>query len=248
MNRTSQLMIAVIAAALVVTACGGDTADTTATPTTTTVAPTTTVPPTTAPLAAPSAESEWCDLAQEIAQSPAFDNLAFVSPEENERNLTEFSTLLEEAAEIAPAEIADSVATSLDAFLSLIDALAGHGYDFVALLDDPDALTILDDAAAEAAGDAIAEYNERECGIANDTSDDDDGDLSELIDAGGISGIFVQSLVDEGFTEEEATCIGNELDLTTLATAGLDPEQLAAVMAMCLTPERIEEFGGTPPP
>lgn len=236
--------------ALVVTlaACGGDAAVTTSAPATTPVPATTAAPapttaaPTTTTEAADS-DSEWCRLSRAINDSPALDNLGSVAPEQTEAEMDEFLGLLEQASQVAPEEIAGSVETSLTAFQTLFGALQQYDYNVIDLFDDPEALATIDDPAAQAAGDAISAYNETSCGIPNDDSDDDNSALTDLIDSGGITAVFVAQLVENGFTEDEAQCISENLDLGELLT-GPDEAAITAVTLQCVSLERLEDLSG----
>ncbi|NNF63068.1 MAG: hypothetical protein HKN07_02305 [Acidimicrobiia bacterium] len=234
----------VTALAMVLAGCGGGAGDTTvAAPATTnaptTIAPTTTVAPTTTAVA--SADSEWCRLSLEINMSDALDNLGFVGPEQTEAEMAEFVGLLEEAAAVAPPELDESVQTSLAAFRSLFETLRDFDYNVIALFDDPEALATINDESAQAAGDAISAYNEAQCGIADEPSGDDAA-IDDLIDAGGITSVFVEQLVTNGFTQEEADCIAENLDLSELLT-GPDEAAITAVTLECVSLERLEELG-----
>lgn len=213
---------------VVLAACGGsaNVAVTVAAPTTTTTA---------------AADSEWCGLSLEIKMSEALDNLGYVSPDQTETEMAEFLGLLEQAAEVAPPEIDESVQTSLTAFRTLFEALRDFDYNVIALFDDPEALATINDQSAQTAGDAISAYNELECGIPDESSSDDAA-LTDLIDAGGITSVFVDQLVANGFTQEEADCIAENLDLSELLT-GADQAAITAVTLECVSVSRLEELG-----
>lgn len=231
---------------MVLAACGGGTVDTTiAAPATTTAPSTTAVVATTAApatTAAVSGDSEWCRLSLEINMSEALDNLGYVSPDQTETEMAEFLGLLEQAAEVAPPELDQSVQTSLAAFRTLFEALRDFDYNVIALFDDPEALATINDQSAQTAGDTISAYNEAECGIADEESTDNAA-LDDLIDAGGITSVFVDQLVTNGFTQEEADCIAENLDLSALLT-GPDQAAITAVTLECVSVERLEELGG----
>ena len=224
---------------MVLAACGSGGAETTLAAPATTAASTTAAPATTAALAA---DSEWCRLSLEIDMSDALDNLGYVSPDRTEIEMAEFLGLLEQAAEVAPPELDQSVQTSLAAFKTLFEALRDFDYDVIALLDDPEALATINDQSAQTAGDTISAYNEAECGIADEESTDNAA-LDDLIDAGGITSVFVDQLVTNGFTQEEADCIAENLDLSALLT-GPDQATITAVTLECVSVERLEELGG----
>jgi hypothetical protein len=218
--------------------------------------------------------ADWCDLATEIeATSDGLDNIDFTDPDAVKAAFETFSSQLDEAKSAAPSEIKDAVAESATAISAVIDELKKVDYKFLEL--DQATIEELGTANQEAS-DKIEAFNKEECGIdpdadssgSDDSSDDssgsgdssddtsadsgtgdttaDDAD-SSLPDAGGTLGDSMAALfVQQGFTQDEADCIVDNLDLTTInSAADLDQSKMLELFETCgMDLERLAELGG----
>lgn len=159
------------------------------------------------------AGSAWCVAAEEmVGLSDAMDEVDYTDPAAVERAVTDFVVAFEAIAPMAPAEIADAVATNLRGAQVLRDALAEADYDF--LVADLSAIGELE-AETDEARDQIEAYNEAVCGIDPDTDDEDDETESDFDPMeGSVRDQVIAELVRTGFTEEEAACFFDHIDFT----------------------------------
>ena len=180
-------------------------------------------------------------------RSDASLGIDFTDPVALEETYGGFSELIEAMVTIPPPEIAADVALTAAGFSALTSELEAVDWDFLAL-----DLAVLGELGPELeiASFNIEKYNFEVCGIDNgfDPADHpplNPGGLDEDLPASGTIGDqAIAGLVAAGFTEEEATCIIENLDLS-------DPEALAdsagllAVFETCGIPlERLAELGG----
>lgn len=205
----------------------------------TTTSPPTSPPTTTNPMA------DWCALAVAIEEVDDLgDELSPTDPSAVEEYFALFLPLLGEAVGIAPSEIADAVRTSNEIANEANDALAAVDYDLLAL--DLSVITARD-AENEAATDAIEAFNEEQCGIPRDADEDGSADDELLLDQGSLRDQFVASLVDAGFTDDEAACIFGEIDFAS-APSLEDPAVISAIFDTCdISLERLAEIESVVP-
>lgn len=172
------------------------------------------------------ADSAWCTAAQEMVDlSDAMDEVDYTDPAAVEQAVTDFVVAFEAIAPMAPAEIADAVATNLRGAQVLRDALAEADYDF--LVADLSAIGELE-AETDEARDQIEAYNEAVCGIDPDTDDEDETDSDFDPMEGSVRDQVIAELVRTGFTEEEAACFFDHIDFTDPDGA----EDTGAIMEM----------------
>ncbi|MEO1060133.1 MAG: hypothetical protein AAFZ07_01855 [Actinomycetota bacterium] len=190
--------------------------------------------------------SEWCQLAADVQNqldAVEADPFAFFS----EEGITTITAALDQAVQVAPAEIRSDVATSRDSFAEIAAVLERYDYDLLSIPEEE--LTAIDPTASEVAADRIEAYNEQVCGIESDSggvdaappADDTSDPAPSLGDSDAAVDLFVQGLTDSlPITEEQARCLAEELDLGSLAAGGnLDPndpellDQLFAVLGDC---------------
>jgi hypothetical protein len=218
----------------------------------TTAAPTT--PPTTAPPTTVSEYAEWCTVARDVqARLDAGDDVDYTDPVAVETFLEDLVPALEDAADVAPDEIADQVRVTAEVTAEFRDALAETDFDM--LTAD---LSVVDERGDErdAAGDAVEEFNAEFCGIPLDdesaeesgaeTGEETSDDFS--FGEGSLRDQFIGQLVATGFTLPEAACIFDELDFSDVDSLD-DPAVLGPVFEACeIDAERIEEIGSAAAP
>ena len=184
--------------------------------------------------------STWCVAAQAIenAGNP-FDDVDFTDPLAVEAAVTEMVGLFQAAATVAPPELADDVAISLQFIEGLAAALEDADWDLLTA----DLSMLEEDAESEAAEANIEAYNEAACGIANvDQPDEDPSSFDPL--GGTVRDQAIAELVATGFTDAEATCVFDNLDFTD-PEASADPAVIMGVFEACeIDLDRLAELGG----
>jgi hypothetical protein len=219
-------------------------------------------PPATAPAeedvaaAAPADLSAWCSAAELLQEAAlAMDTIDPTDPDAVEAAITRMIDRTVDAAPLAPDEISEDVATSL-ATLRLLDAaLIDVDYEIVRA----DLTAVVAGGGSADADDRIAAFNAEHCGFPDRTADGDAA--GEVADAAGGDGevddgeVFdpadgplrdqsIALLVEEGFTEEEAGCIFDNIDLTDPDLAN-DEERLLELVVTCdLDVERLSGLDG----
>lgn len=198
---------------------------------------------------APSGDPGWCAAARKVQEaSLAMDVIDPTDPEAVEAAITLMLERAEAAAPLAPPELVADVGASLELMRRLDAALAEVGYDFVRA----DLSGVLDGGASSAANDRIEEYNAERCGLTLPGGEDgEDGDPGGHTDGpvfdpadGPVRDQTIALLVDEGFTEDEAACLFDHIDLSDPDFA-TDEERLVQLVETCgLDVERLMELGG----
>jgi hypothetical protein len=190
--------------------------------------------------------SDWCVASRELdRESAAFDEVLFADPDILEAALIEMVAMYEAAALLAPPELVDDVAVSLSTIRQFQAALMAAEYDFV----NADLSALDGDDANQIANDHIETYNEQVCGIVTD----DDGAPEDGVDAGenDFDAAFgtvreqaIAELVDNGFTEQEASCVFDGFDFTD-PDVGDDTNAILGVFESCdIDLTRLAELGG----
>jgi hypothetical protein len=174
----------------------------------------------------------WCDLAREVEDAPdPFGGDETPSPETMKAAFTDLLDVFERAEKAAPDEIKDDVTTSLNAFREFNDALAAADYNFLDI-DLSSIQQVMNDA--EAAGDRIEAYNARECGIEPSTSDSVADDSSDgTLPQGSVRDLIMQQFIELGLTEEQATCVADNVDETAFGGDEIDPSQMMDLFSQC---------------
>lgn len=194
----------------------------------------------------------WCDLSRELdsGETPLDDEATMTDPDSAREAFEEFNEILDDASDAAPDEISDDFETLRDGFREFEDAFADADYNFMDL--DMSVFEGLE-AEMDEASDAIDQFNEEECGIESDGDDTDtteatggEGDDDATDDTGfdvgdgTIREQMVEQFVASGFTEEEANCIADNLDIA----AGGDASAMMDVFSECgIDLERMAELG-----
>ena len=168
--------------------------------------------------------ADWCDGAQRV--ETISDSL------DDPTDYRAFRDAVDEVKGSAPAEIRDAVNTTADFLDDMADALENNDDNIILAFDEiqQDA----DMAEIEAAGDAITEYNARECGIGEVDATDDDTDSSSDDDSEepDFSGGIVAGLAEQlGVTEEQARCLVEKLGVGD--TDNIDPNEVVGVFGEC---------------
>jgi hypothetical protein len=184
--------------------------------------------------------SEWCDYNEQVDGLELFGESADFNSFES--SIQGFLSIVDEVEDRAPEEIKDDIAVVAQAMADLDEVLSEVDYDFLALSESD--LEGLDDPAVEEASDNISNYADENCGTGSDSSDDDDssdepedeataepeddvsddsGDTDDFDPNDSFRQIMVDSFVQAGMTEEQATCIVNGIDMDTLTSGDFDP-------------------------
>ena len=190
--------------------------------------------------------SAWCPAARAVREAgSALDLIDASAPAQVEAAVGQLIDRLDEAEAVAPDEIAADVALTAEAAREFGMVLAAVDFEIVRA----DLSTILG-PENQAASEAIEAYNEANCGFAAAESD---GSTSEPDSTGGV--VFdpadgpirdqaIDLLVGEGFTEDQAACLFDGLDLTD-AEALSDPSVEAELIARCgIDPSQLSEGDG----
>lgn len=194
---------------------------------------------------------DWCESAAVVDESDELlDTAAFLEPAELEQAFTFFLALATAARSQAPAAIADDVDQSIESFTVLAGELEDAGWSFLDL-----DLSVLGDLEEETAiaGYNIEKYNYEQCGVGTDpgeppTFDDtttSPGDDNDIEFDGTIRDQAVAGLTEAGFSEDEALCLLDKLDLTNPQAAFEDTNELLNVFTECgLSLDRLAQLGG----
>ena len=143
------------------------------------------------------------------------------------------------AIELAPDEIRSDVVTSAESFGLVAAEFERANYNVLDV--DLGALdAIATDPKFEAADENLDAFFFNVCNQGDDPALDEDEDDS--IGDGTLRDQLIASLVATGFTEEEAECITENIDV--LGDDLQDPEQLFALITTCgISPERLGQLG-----
>ncbi len=191
---------------------------------------------------------DWCEAAAIVeSDMSAVDEIDFTDPVALEQAFTQVVAVVSAAQRLAPPEIAADVAQSVQAFTTIIAALEAAEWSFLDL-----DLSVIDrfDAPMQLATYNIEKYNFDVCGIGTDPGDPPTADeLSpELGDGfeleGSIRDQAVLGFIESGFTEAEANCLLDRLDITD-PQAMADTTALLSIFTECgLSFDRLAELGG----
>ncbi len=188
------------------------------------------------------ADSAWCDVARDIEErDEALDEAQTLGREELREAYDNFVSALDDVRDDAPDEIREDVEVAADAAQEFFDALDDVDFNILDL-----DLSSLQEVTTdlEGASDRIEEYNERVCGI---PADDDDTSSDDTIfdpGSGTIREQIVEQFVDSGFTQEEAECLADNIDVSDPAFAEGDVAAMMELFEECgLDMERLAELG-----
>ena len=176
---------------------------------------------------------EWCDLARDLESETVFGSIDVEDPDSVETAYREIVEILGNAVDSAPDEIKADVQTVLDSTEELLAALEDVDFDFAALDE-----SVLGDLETVEASDRIEEYGERVCGIASGDETADtlfvEGDVDD-VDEGAIRDRLVTMFEALGITEEQASCLVDNMDSEDLAAAGdqVDPSMFLHLYETC---------------
>ena len=168
----------------------------------------------------------WCDAAREVRDATlAMDSVDPTDPAAVEESLTVMIERTQAAAAVAPPEVADDVAAVLELMQQLDRVLAEADYDFL----EADPSGVVDEDGTEEANARIDAFNARACGL---DPIEQEAEPTSSIDGEAIREQAIQVFVDQGFTQEEAACLFDNLDLDDpdLAT---DEEAMFELIQVC---------------
>lgn len=190
--------------------------------------------------AAADPSSDWCVAAQAVedAGNP-LDEVDFTDPQAVEAAVTEIVGLFQAAADLAPPELEDDIALSIQAIKDLEAALREADWDLL----EADLSMLEEDEQSIAAEDNINAYNERVCGIAIDDEGDDESSSFDP-QGGTVRDQAIGELIANGFTEAEASCVFDNFDFSD-PDASADPAVIMGVFESCsIDLARLAELGG----
>jgi hypothetical protein len=189
----------------------------------------------------------WCELARDIdSDDTLFDSMDINDPDSVENAYQEFVNVFEDAADNAPDEIKADMEIVLERIKTAFEALKDADFNIVEVDQ-----AVFEDPEADAASDRIDAYNEEVCGIESDADVTDDTAVTEdtgtddgatVSIPGTIQDMLMSQFVLAGMTEEQATCMVENLDMEDVAangaadlsmfielfeTCGIDPSKLA---------------------
>jgi hypothetical protein len=163
-----------------------------------------------------------------------------------EQGFAEFRTTLADALKDAPDEIKDDVETVKNGMDTLYEELDKVDFDFMSL--DQAVISELDAEMTEAS-DAIDAYNEKECGITPTTDAPSSDTGSDTTDAftgeGTVRDMLVQQFVAMGLTEDQATCLSDNIDMESMTQdSSPDLSGMTELFATCdITLEQLGQLG-----
>ena len=185
-------------------------------------------------------DSEWCQLARDIEErNDALDEAQTLEREQLEQAYGDFVTALDDVRDDAPDEIREDVEIAADAAQEFFDAL--QDVDFNILDLDLEGIEEIS-SDLETAGNRIAEYNERVCGIPNDETEDAATDDTTFDAEGTIREQMVEQLVASGLSDDEAQCVVDNLDLSDPAIAEGDMSAIMDILEDCGV--NLSDLGG----
>jgi hypothetical protein len=203
--------------------------------------------------------SDWCTFVEESdAVEAVFDSFG-ADPAGLEAGMKIVKDISERLPGAAPDEIKVDATVLSEGTLRLVAAVEAADYN---LLDADLSFRIEDglEDRLDEAGDNLDVYTERECGRAFGSSDDDEGDVGDVIvegddadvgDDSGFdpsSGTIREQMVAEfeafGFSSAEATCIAENLDFSDPAVQSGDAAAMISVFSTCgISVDRLADLG-----
>ena len=203
--------------------------------------------------------SDFCDFVERTQDTDELLESITGDPAELEEAMTELRSRVEALADVAPGEIGDDVKLFTDGILKLVDALDAADYDFL----DADLAFLEDEQLAQsisAATERIDEYSGDRCGIElgvsgdePSTSDQDDEDVGGddasgddfSLEGGTIREQLLEQFVGFGFTQDEANCLVEQIDVSNVDVLAGDPAEVLAMFEDCDIPlTKLAELGG----
>ena len=184
--------------------------------------------------------AEFCTATLKVEDAFASFGLG-LAPEQLQATIDEALTAMDTAIELAPDEIRSDVVTSAESFGLVAAEFERANYNVLDV--DLGALdAIASDPKFEAADENLDAFFFNVCNQGDDPALDEDEDEDDSIGDGTLRDQLITSLVATGFTEEEAECITENIDV--LGDDLQDPEQLFALITTCgISPERLGQLG-----
>jgi hypothetical protein len=113
------------------------------------------------------ADSPFCTLLRDVDIDSVLSGEPG-TPETLQAGFQQLVTVLDQAAELAPADIAEDTATIADGMAALNEAMAAAGYDYDVLAVSPEARGVseaVNDPAFSVAGARVQAYRQQVCGL-----------------------------------------------------------------------------------
>lgn len=189
--------------------------------------------------------AQWCsgaELVNELAD--ALDDAIF-DPTALEAGVREYREAIAALSDLVPAEVRDAYTTLSAGVDTLDEVLAAADYDLLdADLSRMDAISgEMDDGS-----DRMRAFNQRTCGFEPPENADDADDDAFDPALGTARDQIARDLAAGGFTEDEARCIAENIEISDFAADEFDDRQLDAMLAVfatCEIPlERFDEMDG----
>lgn len=191
---------------------------------------------------------DWCEAANAVdSGTDVLDTADFTDPVSLEQSFVQALAVVTAAQRLAPPEIAGDVATTVEGFGTLTASLEQVGWSFIDL-----ELNVLDElnAPIQLASYNIQKYNFEVCGVGTDpglppSPDDFTAPTPGGVELDGtIRDQAVQGLVQAGFTEEQASCLLDELDINDPAAFN-DTTAILNVFTQCgISLDQLGQLGG----
>lgn len=187
--------------------------------------------------------ADWCSAAGLVNEAEDALDDALFDPEQLEVRIGEYRAAIAVAGGLAPDEVRADVVLLADGVDLLDELLSAADYN---LLDvDFSGIAALDDEL-DAAAERVQAYNQRECGFDAPGAAGDDDDSSFDPAAGSVRDQLAREFVAGGFTEAEARCVADNIDIADFADdpddGGIDA--VIAVFELCEIPlSRLIELG-----
>lgn len=195
--------------------------------------------------------ASFCDLAaeREAAEDNFDDNVNIFIPGEVENAFSDNRDLLQRAVEVAPAAVKEDLELIQQEFEVVYQAFEDADWDATKLGEEPP-----ENPEADAAGDRVDQYVQSECGIdpeANEDNEPTDEDIAEMLDESDSGDSLIRdALMAFGFGEDQAQCLADTISATefeALSSGQIPADILDRFDACGVGPEQLAEIGGNVP-
>lgn len=185
----------------------------------------------------------WCDIAEEVQGLDALDDETLADPTKLEAAFEGLADTFDEAVDAAPSEIKNAVERSSEGLDQMISALKDADYNILDI--DQDIFTDLGNDMDEASTE-IETFNEKECGLTptTDAEADAGSDDSTPEASGTARDQIAAQLMEIGLTEDEASCVAENIDPELASQVDADPTAMMDVFTTCnIGLDRLAQIG-----
>ena len=168
------------------------------------------------------------------------DTIDLFDPEAVEAGMQDNISLLDDAIEIAPAEIRDDLRTVRESFDDYLVVMEANDWDIFAAAPELEALDDRPEPAA--AEDRIEAWEDANCDFPDDTGDDDAMDedpfsspeaLEAMLSSDAGRAMMIQLMAADGeFTTDQAECLLDNLDIEALLALSTETEPNSEVYGL----------------